>query len=421
MLYPVYRTLTSFSAPVLKSLVQKRLAVGKEKADRYTERFGVASVPRPAGKLLWLHGASVGESLSALPLLNTLKTRLPDWNFLVTTGTVTSADVLAQRLPFWAIHQFVPLDHPSWVSSFMDHWKPDAVVWLESELWPNILNEFTARKIPAGLINARMRPKTFAKWQYAKGLAHKMLGAFTFILVGARDYIDYFKSLGGRNISYVGSLKFGAKALPVDEAKLSALKMQIGARKCLGFLQTHPTEEIFAAETYKELKKILPDLLLIIAPRKNTRGMEVKNELDAAGFKTALRTADQAITSETEVYIADTIGEMSLWYTLCSVAVIGGSFIPFGGQNPLEGPHFGTAILYGPSMFNFPELCAVLESGKAAKSIPTREALLPALTELYQNPQKLEDMQAASRSLAEQNHAVIDAFADEIIIQLVQK
>lgn len=421
MLYPVYRTLTSFSAPVLKNLVQKRLAKGKEKADRYTERFGIASQPRPEGKLLWLHGASVGESLSALPLLNTLKTRLPDWNFLVTTGTVTSADVLAQRLPSWAIHQFVPLDHPAWVKAFMDHWRPNAVVWLESELWPNILNEFTERKIPAGLINARMRPKTFAKWQYARSLANKMLGAFTFILVGARDYIDYFKSLGGKNVSYVGSLKFGAKALPVDRAQLAELKMQIGTRPCLGFLQSHPTEEMLAAQTYKELKKTLPDLLLIVVPRKNTRGAEIKNELEVAGFKTALRTADEKITDVTEIYIADTIGEMGLWYTLCSIAVIGGSFIPFGGQNPLEGTHFGTAILYGPSMFNFPEICTVLESGGAAQTVPTREALLPMIAELYRHPQRLQDMRAASQTLAEQNHAVIDAFADEIIFQLVQK
>lgn len=421
MLYPIYRKLTALSEPVLQNLLQKRLAKGKEHPERIQERRGVASRMRPEGKLLWIHGASVGESLSALPLLNTLKARLPDWHFLVTTGTVTSADILSKRLPSWAIHQFIPLDHPVWVAKFLDHWKPDAVVWLESELWPNMLHEFSARNIPAGLINARMRPKTFAKWQYAKGLAGKMLGAFTFILVGARDYTEYFRSLGGRNISYVGSLKFGARALPVDPEKLAELKTQIDGRSCLGFLQTHPTEEVLAAQTYAELKKSVSDLLVIVAPRKNTRGSEIKQELEALGYKTALRTANEKITPQTDIYIADTIGEMGLWYSLCPIAIIGGSFIPFGGQNPLEGTHFGTAIFYGTGMFNFPELCAVLEEGKAAKMIPTREALLPALKELYENPQALQDMRAASLSLAEQNHAVIDAFTDEIVLQLVQK
>ncbi|MDB5478509.1 MAG: kdtA [Alphaproteobacteria bacterium] len=419
MLFSLYRTLTFASAPVLNRMLQKRLKKSKEDPARYGERRGVTDLKRPQGKVMWLHGASVGEALSALPLLDELKIRLPEWRFLVTTGTVTSANLLAKRLPEDVIHQYVPWDHPVWVKRFLNHWRPDAVLWLESELWPNMLHEFARRDIPAALLNARMRPKTFARWQKAKGFAAKMLGSFRFILVGARDYIRYFEGLGGKNISYAGSLKFGAKALPVDAAKLAELRAAIGGRPCMAFLQTHPTEEGLAADIYAGLKKTMPDLLLIVAPRKNTRGREIKAELSARQLQVSVRTMDEAITAQTEIYVADTIGEMSLWYNLASIAVIGGSFIYFGGQNPIEGMHFGCPVLYGPSMFNFPELCLVLEEAGAAKKIDSRAALLPALLDLYAQPEKMAAMRQAASQLAGQNHSVIQAFADKIITELV--
>jgi 3-deoxy-D-manno-octulosonic-acid transferase len=421
MLYPIYRALTGLSAPALQAMTRSRIGKGKEHPQRFTERFGMASHSRPMGRLIWIHGSSIGESLSVLPLLNTLQARLPDWHFLVTTSTLTSAELMAQRLPENVIHQFVPWDHPVWVGKFLDHWRPDAVVWLESELWPNMLHDFSKRKIPAGLINARMRPKSFKAWKRIKPLAQRMLGSFAFILVGARDYIDYFKELGGRNIRYIGSLKFGAKALPFDALKLSEMKTQIGGRQVIGFMQTHPTEERLAAETCTSLRQSVPGLLAIIVPRKNTRGVEVKVELEKLGHRVALRSAHEKITPKTDIYIADTIGEMGLWYSLCPVSVIGGSFIPHGGQNPIEGTHFAAAIFYGSYMFNFPELCAALEEGGAARMVPTRDALVPALEDIFANPAKLTEMRAASAALAEQNHAVIDSYAEEILALLVKR
>lgn len=420
MLFSIYRTLTSLSAPVLNRVLHQRRARDKEDRARMQERRGHATLARPAGKVMWIHGASVGESLSVLPLLNTLMARLPDWHFLMTTGTVTSAQLMATRLPENVMHQFIPLDHPKWVRRFMDHWRPDAAIWLESELWPNLLHEIEKRGVPAALVNARMRPDTFAKWQHAKGLAAKMLGAFTLTLVGARDYLVYFKTLGAKNVHYLGSLKLGAKALPVDPDKLYQLKTMIEMRPCIGFLQTHPTEEDLAAEVFHELKKSQPGLLAVVAPRKHTRGQEIKDDLQEKGLNVALRTLGEEITPQTDVYVADTIGEMGLWYTLCPVTVIGGSFVNFGGQNPIEGMHFGAAVLYGPFMFNFPELCAVLEEAGAAIPVASREALLPALQDLYRHPDKLATIKTAAMALAGQNHSVIDAIADEIIIQLVQ-
>lgn len=418
MLYRLYHFLTSVSAPVLNRLAQKRLVAGKEDPARIGERRGETQVTRPDGKLIWVHGASVGESLSVLPLLSELQQRLPGWRFLMTTGTVTSARLMKERLPAGMIHQFVPWDQPKWVKRFMDHWRPDCVLWLESELWPNMLHEIQKRNIPAALLNARMRPATLKKWRMAKGLTSKMLGAFSLILSGARDYIAGFESLGGKNVRYIGNLKFGAAPLPVDAAEINALRDKIGNRVCLGFLQTHPGEEALAGEIYRELKKSFPDLLLIITPRKHTRGAEIKQELQ--GLSIALRTENDPVTADTDIYIADTIGEMGLWYSLCPIVVIGGSFIPFGGQNPLEGTHFGAAILYGPCMFNFPELCLVLEEAKASRRIASRAELLPELQSLLSHPQELSALQHAAKQLAGNSVAVTRAFADAIISDVVR-
>jgi 3-deoxy-D-manno-octulosonic-acid transferase len=404
----------------MKVFTRKRLSVGKEDPLRFTERFAETKISRPDGKLMWLHGASVGEALSILPLLNTLKSRLPDWNFLLTTGTTNSATVLETRLPNFAVHQYIPWDNPYWVKKFFDHWQPDAVVWLESELWPNHLNEIEKRQIPACLINARMRPRSYGRWKRMRSLVRKMLRAFTFILTGAREYMPIFKELGGRHVHYIGSLKFGAQPLPVNGIKAEEIKRQVGNRFPVVFVSTHPNEEELAARVHQQLKLVKPDLLTIIVPRKVGRGQEIFDTLKNKNVSVSLRSKNEALTPQTDIYIADTIGETGLWYSLCPVAVIGGSFINFGGQNPLEGIHFGCAVLYGPSMYNFIDLCAAMQEAKAAQPVAGEEELISALKVLLTSPEKLEDARTASRLLANQNLSVIDSYADEIIIQLVQ-
>lgn len=421
MLYTLYRNLTACSAPVLDAMLKKRVARGKEDPARVQERRGQATKPRLQGKLMWFHGASVGESLSILPLLNTLKARLPDWHFLVTTGTVNSAGVMEKRLPPDVIHQYIPLDHPQWVERFFDHWQPDAVIWLESELWPNCLQTMRQREVPAALINARMRPKSQKKWRYARKMIAEMLSGFTFTLVGARNDISVFRDLGARNVHYVGSLKFGASPLPVPEQAYAEFARMTEGRRRIGFMSTHPSEETLAMAVHTALQQEFPDLLTVIAPRKITRGAEIADEARAKGLTVALRSAGEAITPETAIYVADTIGEMGIWYKTCPLAIIGGSFIPFGGQNPLEATHFGSAVLYGPAMFNFVELCAAMEQAGAAEVLPNREALLPRIRALLDNPEELARIQEASLQLAKQNMGVIDAFADEIVIQLVER
>lgn len=419
MLFKLYRSLTFTIEPVLNALLQRRLAQGKEDAARLNERRGEASVIRPVGKLLWLHGASVGESLSALPLLEELRARLPDWHFLVTTGTVTSAQQMALRLPPGILHHYIPMDHPAWVKRFFDHWRPDVVLWMESELWPNMLHEIAARKIPSALLNARMGPDSQKKWKYAGALAKKLIGTFNFILTGAPDYVVPFKKMGGKRVDFIGNLKFASTQLPVDLDKLTDLKQMIGGRRCLAFLQTQPGEEKMAAEIYRALKQEFSDLLLIVAPRKNTRGSEIKTQLKMMGMNIAVRTQHEDITLQTEIYVADTIGEMGLWYSLSPVAVIGGSFVPHGGQNPIEGTHFGAAVFYGPHMFNFPEICKVLENAGASERVENPDELLTAIQKAMRYPSVMDVKYDAAKQLARQTRNIARAYADEIVERLV--
>lgn len=421
MLYIIYRTLSSFAEPLLQALLEKRLRQGKEDPARVGERRGESDVLRPKGKLMWIHGASIGESLSALPLLDELRERLPDWHFLMTTGTVTSAQLMAQRLPAGVIHQYIPMDHPVWVGMFFDHWEPDAVLWMESELWPNMLNEVSTRHIPAALLNARMGPDTQKKWKYAGPLVRKMLGAFTFILTGARDYVAPFKKMGGRRVDFIGNLKFGSAQLPVDLDKLVDVRDMIGPRRCIGFLQTQPGEEKMAAEIYMELKKEFSDLLMISVPRKNTRGREIESQMKMMGLNPAVRTQGDEIYPSTDVYIADTIGEMGLWYSLCPIAVIGGSFVQHGGQNPIEGTHFGAAIFYGPHMFNFPEICMVLENAGASERVANPGELLTVIQKCMRYPSVLSVKHDAAKQMARQMKNIIRAYSDEIIERLVKR
>lgn len=421
MLYRIYRALTSVGGPFLRRMTFARLKKGKEDVARYRERFGLAGAARPDGRLIWVHGASVGESVSALPLVAQMQKKLgPGWTVLMTTGTVSSAGIMAARLPAGVIHQFIPWDHPQWVARFLDHWRPDRVVWLESELWPNMLDAVKHRHIPAFLVNARMRPKTFLRWRYAGSLARHMLGAFQMILTGARAYVPYFMALGARHVEFAGNLKCAGEPLPVDAPKLEALRAQIGDRLCVGFLQAHPGEEIWAARLWAGLVDKHPHALVILVPRHPMRAPDMVARLRSvfkgkSGNPIALRSRGDAITVDTHIYIADTIGEMALWYSLCGLSVIGGSFIPHGGQNPIEGAAFGMVSVYGPHMFNFPELCALMEEAGAAIPAADGPSMVRAVTRLVETPDILASMQKAARTLSAANRSVVSDIADIIL------
>ena len=339
----LWRVLTAAASPFASLVLNQRARRGKEDRVRLSERLGMASRPRPAGRLVWIHGASVGESVAALPLIERL---LKSGSVLVTSGTAASARVMEKRLPKGAIHQFVPLDFPKGVARFLDHWKPDAGLFVESDLWPNLVLEAKARGVKLALVNARISQRSAAGWGRAPKSGRVLVRAFDAVLAQDEEIAQRFAGLGARNIVVAGSLKADAPPLPYEPHALEALKAQIGSRPVLLAAQTHPGEDETVLPAHDMLRARFADLITIIVPRHIERGPDIA--MLCGPRKVARRAAGDQIGAETQIYVADTMGELGLFYRLAPFCFIGGTLVPLGGHNPLEPAVLGCAILAGP-------------------------------------------------------------------------
>lgn len=362
-----YAALGYILTPVLHLLLSCRLARGKEDATRIHERKGKPDLPRPAGTLAWIHAASVGEALSMLILAQTLVAR--GWQVLLTTGTVTSAQMVAARAQSGVIHQYIPLDHPAWVKRFVRHWKPDLVIWSESELWPNLLRE-AAYTAPLVMVNARMSAKSLAQWQrYAPGLGRALARSFSLVLAQTQSDADAFTALGAPNVIATGSIKQAAQPLPHDTDQLEALQKAIGTRPVLLFASTHKGEDEIAFETHHKLLPAHLNLLTVIVPRHPARGADIAA---LCGPSAKLRSKGETPDPACGIYIADTLGELGLFFRLAGISVIGNSFgtKPGGGHNPIEPAMLGSAIIFGPDMSSFADSAAdLLHHGAALQAL----------------------------------------------------
>ncbi|MEQ8707499.1 MAG: 3-deoxy-D-manno-octulosonic acid transferase [Rhodospirillales bacterium] len=414
MIYRLYRAATISGLPLINGLLAKRLRGGKEDRLRINERRGRTTRPRPDGRLIWAHAASVGESLSLLPLIERMTERWPDLRFLVTTGTVTSAALMTERLPASAFHQFIPLDRPAWVARFLDHWKPDLAIWAESELWPNMLMEMRKRSIPSILVNGRLSERSAKRWRLAPSLSKALLGGFDICLAQSLEERQRFAALGARNAKALGNLKFAAPPLPVREFDLALLRKSIGERPVWIAASTHPTEEATIAAAHQSLKDKHPGLLTIIVPRHNTRGPEITDELVKLGLSVCRRSVNETLHPATDIYLADTMGELGLFYRIAPIVFVGGSLIRHGGQNPLEPARFGCAILHGPNMFNFSEIMGDFTSYDASIEVSDAESLTLAVDQLLSQPDSRTRIgeSARQRSLAQAD--VLDNVTNEV-------
>lgn len=353
---------------------------GKEIGERLAERRGIERGARPPGRLLWLHAASVGETVSILPVLAALGEQADDHTTLLTTGTVTSARLAAQRLTELGLtdrvlHRFAPLDVPSWVRRFLDHWRPEAAGFVESELWPNTLAACRRRGVPVMLLNGRLSERSFARWQRVPGFARALLGGFERLEAQSERDAERFRLLGARCVSAPGNLKFAALPLPVDEAERARLAARIGARPVWLAASTHPGEERLIAEAHTRLVATHPRLLTILAPRHPERGARLAQEL--APGPVNRRAAGEDPPDGAGLWIADTMGELGLLYRLVPVVVIGRSFVPpGGGQNPLEASRLGCAVAVGPHTGNFVEVLRILEAAGAIARVDGVEELV---------------------------------------------
>jgi 3-deoxy-D-manno-octulosonic-acid transferase len=346
----LYRTATRLVAPAARGLVHARARTGKEDRKRLSERFGRPGLARSPGELLWIHGASVGECLSVLPLIDALLAN-PARSVLVTSGTVTSAALMRERLPERAFHQFAPVDSPSAVRRFLDHWRPDAALFVDSELWPNLIAFAHARGVKLALINGRMSARACAGWRRAPKTARHLLSRFELCLAQDDLSAERLRLLGANDVRVSGNLKADAPPAPPDAEKMAELLVSIGIRPILLAASTHPGEDETVLPAHDALRRQLPDLLTIIVPRHPRRGPDIA--MLCGTRKSARRSENRLPGSDTAVYIADTIGELTMFYRLASFAFIGGSLVPHGGQNPLEAAKLARAVMAGPYTDNF--------------------------------------------------------------------
>lgn len=419
MVIGIYKTLITLVFPVLKATyIRKRRRTGKEHPVRFNERLGLYKRPRPEGKLYWMHGASVGEAVSMLPLIDKLLKEDPELSIMVTTGTLTSAEIMAKRLPPRAFHQFIPFDVPAYAKRLLKHFRPDAVLWFESELWPSLLSEIKAAKIPLILVNGRISDKSFAMWKKFKFAAKELLSCFSLCLGQSEQDKNRLIFLGAPKADCFGNIKFAGMPLPVDADKLAALKQAIGERPVFLASSTHHDEEERLALYLPWLKENVPGVLTVVVPRHPHRGQEIAAMYRSRHFAAALRSAEELITPETDIYVADTIGEMGLWYALAKVSFIGGSLVAHGGQNFMEAARGKNAVIVGPNMQNFAEMMTRARFFDAVYQVSSAEDVIEETITLLRDPALLAERQQKAYAWTVKEAAVLDGIAAALAKEL---
>lgn len=403
----VYQFLTNLASPIVNFYLKTRLVCGKEDKERFAERKGVPSKKRPEGGLIWCHAVSVGEVLSVISLVKEILEKFPCWNFLITTCTVTSAKLIADRLPKNCVHQYVPVDIPSYVKRFVDYWRPDIFLCVESELWPNMLYEIGKRKIPAFLLNARISENTLKRWSFVKKWAEKVVNVFSVIFAQDEMEAKRFRKLNAKNIICLGNLKFASAPLPCNETELDRLRSLIGNRPVWLMASTHKGEEEIAASVHAHLRLRWPNLLTVIAPRHAQRGSEIAKNLRKFGFQITQRSLQKNLSSKTEIYLADTMGELGLFYRLVPLVCIGGTFT-WKGHNPIEPAQLGCAIIFGPNMTNFFSIAEEMLNKGLVFQVHSPNELAVRVEQMLSSPEEMLVLGNASRSFVEQKKGVLE-------------
>jgi 3-deoxy-D-manno-octulosonic-acid transferase len=370
-----------FAAP---RLLARRLDRGKEHPTRLAERRGEASEPRPNGPLIWLHSASVGEMLAVVPLIERI--RAQGFAVLVTSGTVTSAALAEHRLPPGALHQFIPLDAPRYVGRFLDHWQPDLALFVESDLWPNLIMAAARRRIPMIMVNGRLSERSFRRWRLVPSVIAALLSRFDLCLTQSAADANRYGQLGAPRVNSTGNLKLDVPPPPVDDAALHKLKAVIGSRPVIAAASTHAGEETTVIAAHRRLRAKIPALLTVIAPRDPARGESIAEIAKVAGLSVGLRSRDELPNKDIDIYVADTLGELGLIYRIAPIVFMGGSLASHGGQNPIEAIRLDAAVVHGPNVWNFAEIYATLDQADAARLVTDEETLLAGLGDWLGNP-----------------------------------
>jgi len=406
-----YKYFMLFFTPLIQWALIRRQKRGKEPISRLSERMGEPSREKPPGNLVWLHAASVGESQAALRLIQVLLEKSPDLHVLVTSGTVTSAEMLEKSLPERAFHQFYPVDHPKWTENFLKHWKPDLALWMESEIWPNMLVNMQKMGVKAVIINGRMSEKSYKHWKQMKKTASRLLRSFQLICAQTETHQTYFHDLGAKHVVVSGNIKYSALPLPMDKNELKTIQNVTSNRQIWVYASSHKGEEALVCRVHKALSDKIPGLLSIIVPRHPARRDEIAAICTEEGLTFTLRgEAKNPPQQKTEIYVADTMGELGLFYTLSEMACIGRSFSDDGGggHNPIEAAQLNCAVVYGPHVQFQQEIFDAMKSEHAAIQTLTEEALADTILWHFTNLDQMKAMQEKALKFARDRDQVLE-------------
>ncbi len=418
-LFHIYRTITRLLSPVAWHMVSRKLRGHGVAPERTRERLGNATLPRPAGTLIWFHAASVGESLSVLTLITRLGERLPETEFVITSGTATSAELIGRRMPPRTRHQFAPLDAPGPVQRFLRHWRPDAAVFVESELWPVMLHATRASGARLALLNARLSQKSVDRWTKWPDTAAYVLGQFDILLSQNQISAQNLRAMGAdpARVAVGVNLKSTSAPLPVDDAAFSALRSTLGQRPLWVASSTHPGEEEIVLQAHRRLLQRHPDLCLLLVPRHPERGNEVAGLIASAGFDFARRSTGEPLADQ-PIYLADTLGETGTWYALSPLVFLAGSLQPIGGHNPFEPAQAGAAVITGPHVTNFSETFAPLISLGGAVEVSDAAELAQAVSLWLDEPTRLDTARQAAARFVQGQQTALDRVVDKLCTAL---
>jgi len=390
ILFRSYRAFMRAAAPFLQGFLLFRMWRGKESRERLEERLGFPSAPRQSGPLIWIHAASVGETLAALPLISKLVEQ--QFEILLTTVTLTSASLAEQRKGEHVTHQFAPLDVPSWLNRFLDHWQPQLVLFVEQELWPNTLHGLQERNIPKMLLNARLSEQSARRWSYLPRFIVWLLQHFDLIIAQSAKDAESLDRLGAADVERAENLKFDAKAPPARAIDVTTLNALLQGRRVWAAASTHEGEEEQILAQAVQLKLLYPNLCTLLAPRHPERAEKIIKLASLYDLKVAQRSKGQWPQSTVDVFLLDTIGELGLLYKTASLVFMGGSLVPHGGQNPIEPAQLDCAILYGPYVDNFMEVYNRLNAAGGAQSVRDAADLRSTLRSLLDHPDEVKMM-----------------------------
>ncbi len=407
-----YSAITFVLSPLARAILRHRLARGKEDPERWQERLGIAGLPRPSGKLIWMHAVSVGELLALRGLVAELSAHAPSVVFLLTSVSRASSAAIARHMPERSVHQFLPLDLPGSRQRFLDHWKPDLVVWAEQDLWPGLAAEATRRGIPQAFVNVRMNSSAFRRRRFTRALWRGLYQSFELIAAQDKASAKHMEALGAPvPVRVTGSLKPSAPPLSDNTATRASLQKALTGRPVWVAASTHAADERTAMAAQKAVLAVQPDSLIIVAPRHPGRGKGVEDAARAQGLRAVRRTTCPCPAPETEVYIADTIGELGLWYRIADVALIGGSFSAnVEGHNPWEPVRLGCAVLHGPHVANFRDDYAALADAAGTREVGDAKELATAVLS-----DGLADMAGRASVVADIQASRIQVLASDIV------